>query len=271
VSRNKTFASAAAVVWTLFVAAQSQAGFVKATLDSNNTLSPSAPVTINLGDGSKPSINYTPGAVNWTLVSSDTAISSHFSTFCLELTQGINPSSTYTYTLANLANAPTPGSSRTGVGTNGMGTTKANEIAQLWSAYYASIGGNGDRAAAFQLAIWKIEYDWGDPYFDNFTSNPRTGAKNYFQASGNSTAIGLATSWLDDLKSNTYTPASGLWAMTNPSAQDQIVQIPTPVPPGAAMATTGVICLFAYGFFRNGMRFRLRAGALVPARSAFPA
>ena len=62
-----------------------------------------------------------------------------------------------------------------------MGATKADKIEELWGAFYGSIGTDGTKGAAFQLAIWKIEYDWGSTSSSDFT-------KGNFQASGNTAA-----------------------------------------------------------------------------------
>jgi hypothetical protein len=235
----------------LLAAAPARAGFVTATLANsyNSALNPSDAVTINMGDGSPANISYNPGKVNWTLnTESGILLPANFITFCLELTQDINPGGQYTYNVTPVASAPTPGSSQTG-GINGMGATKANEIALLWGAFYGQIGTDGTKAAAFQLAIWKIEYDWGDSNQANF-------GKGNFQAQNNSSTIGdpvgLATTWLNDLSNpnNHYTAAQNLEALTSTSAQDQIVQA-LPVPPSAYLAGIGTLCLLGYGYLRR--------------------
>lgn len=74
-----------------------------------------------------------------------------------------------------------------------MGDIKAREIAQLWGAFFGTLGTSNDMAAAFQLAIWKIEYDWGSANLNNFAAgNFRAAAY-----SGNTTPITQATTWLN--------------------------------------------------------------------------
>jgi hypothetical protein len=237
---------AAAPVWADFQ--------VTATLDNTNTLSPSAPVMINLGDGASPSVSYTPGEVNWTLVSaSGITLPNKFITFCLELTQDIYLGQTYTYSVTDLASAPKPGSGATG-GTSGMGPTKANKIAQLWGGFYDQIGTDGVKAAAFQLAIWKIEYDWGHPYEANLATG------NFQASSPNNAAVSQATTLLKDLETHSYQTAPNLSALTSPDAQDQLVQ-GLPVPPTAYLAGFGVLSLLGYGYVKRRLR-------LVPCRVA---
>src|SRR5438132_2807655 len=102
----------------LLTAVPARAGFVTASLDNTNTLSPSAPVTINLGDGTKPTVSYTPGEVNWTLNSntSNIVLPTHFISFCLELTQDISTGTSYQYSVVTVDKAPNPGSSQSGNG-----------------------------------------------------------------------------------------------------------------------------------------------------------
>lgn len=236
-----------AVVVVLLATAPGRAGYVTAELNGtniDNIINPGVNVTINLGDGSAPSINYKPGVVNWTLVATDSAIPHNFTTFCLELTQDISPGNQYTYSLTALEDAPKPGSGPTG-GNNGMGLTKANEIRDLWGAFHSSIGTDGVKAAAFQLDIWKIEYDWGDASATDFGSGN-------FQANGNAAATSQATTWLMALSNaqNNFTMANDLIAMTNPNAQDQLTEL-VPVPPTFALAGAGLLSLLGYGSVRR--------------------
>src|SRR5258708_25213821 len=117
------------LVIVFVIAGQARAEFVTATLNGTglaDIISPGATVSINLGDGTAPGISYKPGFVNWTGSSTNSpAFRGQFTTFCLELTQDINPGTAYTYIVVSLENAPKPGSPATG-GPGGMGTTKAN-------------------------------------------------------------------------------------------------------------------------------------------------
>ncbi len=249
-----------------------RADYITGTLDGGNidggVLNPGAAVRINDGNGAalndpNHSFDYYPGVVNWTVGKAPAgepnaswvgAVGSAFTTFCIELTQDINPGSTYTYTLKNLADAPTPGSTNNGNG-SGMGTTKATEIEDLWSLDYGYIanppaGSNANQAAAaFQLAIWKIEYDWGGSNYNNFS-------QGNFLAAGESTdgdkAVTLAESWLYTLKNNVqpnFAPTADLIALTSSSYQDQVMA--TPVPPTLYLAAIGATTLALYGYRRR--------------------
>lgn len=229
----------AALVVALGTSAPARAEMVTAELNGSTLgtiLNPSAAVTINLGDGSAASVNYYPGVVNWINYTSGPSSLSHaFTTFCIELTQDISPGNKYTYSLIDLQYAPKPGSSKTGSG-QGMGAAKANKIAQLWAADYGKIGSNGTDAAAFQLAIWKIEYDYNTAFTGNdwFTSGN-------FRATANTTATQLATTWLQGIWTNNNAPAAtNLIALDSMTAQDQVTQLTTPVPPTAYLAAAGL-------------------------------
>jgi hypothetical protein len=247
-------------------------------------LNPGADVKINLGDGSKPSIDYYPGVVNWTVGTAPGstpnaswvgAVGSAFQTFCIELTQDIYSGGTYTFKLVNLANAPKPGSGTTGNG-NGMGSTKATAIEDLWTLDYKAkwvtdstkTTTDNIEAAAFQLAIWKIENDWGDAKtFDNFSAGN-------FQASAatgtdGAKAIAQATTWLTTLSNtnpNSVNPAD-LIALSSPGLQDQVMAVPsspsfvpTPAPSTLYLAVIGAAALVLYGY-RRGSRLAAAARA----------
>jgi hypothetical protein len=229
------------------VAGQGRADFVTATLNGtglDDILNPGAYVTINLGDGSAPSMNYKPGVVNWTGVSTNApAFRGKFTTFCLELTQDISPGNAYTYSLIALDNAPKPGSPATG-GSGGMGAIKANEIRQLWTGFHGTIGSDGTKAAAFQLCIWKIEDDWGTSAATDFT-------KGNFRASNNASATDQASAWLMNLTHTQYAPDQSLMALTSGQFQDQLVALPAPAPPGIWLGGISLLCLWGYGLARS--------------------
>jgi hypothetical protein len=244
---------AVALVAVGLTANQSRADIVVASL-SSNPLSPSDQVNIGLA-GSVGQFSYTPGVVNWngTSQSTSSAFQHSFISFCIELTQDINPGTTYTYNVSSLANAPVGGT---------MGAWKATEIEKLWGGFFNSVNSasltqaqRDINAAAFQLDIWKIEYDWTSSSQTLINSSGSSSPGNTFYANGNSAVTTQANLWLAQLKQNpnAYT-AANLEALTNSNYQDQVVAVPLPVPPGYALAGVGALCLCGFGIAKARSR-----------------
>jgi hypothetical protein len=185
------------------------------------------------------------GELNWTTVSGVPGLSNQFVTFCIELNQPITTKpgmNQYTYNVAPLEDGGLPGLGYGGPGNNGpLGTTKANEIRQLWGMHYGDVT-DVVTAAAFQITIWEIVYG---PYFtpiaDNVPGDPIIGTDG-------AAAIALAASWLADVQTpNPSVYENNLMALTSPTAQDQIVLIaPVPAPGGFTLAAIGAIALLGY-------------------------
>lgn len=170
---------------------------------------------------------------------------SQFISFCIELTQDISLNSTYTVDVVSLASAPKPAS---GPLATGMGNTPAMLISELWAAHFNDIFYNGsqqnpveptqeERAAAFQLAIWKLEYDSNNL---NYTGNAlfQHGFLQVTQNIGNA-SVGLAEQWVADVVAmNGNGPQANLLAISGhptgfdskgnpiyPDFQDQVVEV----------------------------------------------
>jgi hypothetical protein len=244
-----------AAVGVFCCAPPARAELVTAELNGNSLgqiISPGSDVTMNLGDGKAPSVAYHAGVVNWINdTSGASSLAQNFTTFCIELTQDISPGNQYAYSLVAVQDAPSPGSKQTG-GSGGMGSYKADQIAALWGGYYNSLmSGNANvNAAAFQLAIWKIEYDWTS------TSQSTSFTSGNFRASDTNGAVSLATTWLTSLKNNNagFVRAQGLIALDSATSQDQITQLATaPAPPTALLAAVGGLVL-AFGAYRRKRR-----------------
>jgi hypothetical protein len=286
-SRILFFALTAVLGMTIEAREDFITGELAGTAVDGGILNPGAAVMINHGNGPRPSIEYYPGEVDWTVTTPPhgkpnaswvPAVGSSFQSFSIELTQDIRPGKSYTYSLENLADDPKPGSKQTG-GSGGMGEAKANAIAALWAEDYRSIANptgasNADiNAAAFQLAIWKIEYDWDNSKF-TLTGNAATDfSSGNFRASaiaGNAdsaAAIAQADSWLYSLgwDSTSFTNEASLVALRSPHAQDQVMALPTPdpdpptsvpAPPTLHLAGLAAVALSVYG----GCRRRLARG-----------
>jgi len=197
-----------------------------------------------------------------------------FNTFCIEVTQNIGFGQTYAYTVSNLADAPQPAFGSTTPGP-GMGSTAATEIAQLWAHYFPTINTStdpGSTAAAFQLAIWKLEYDQAQLVgaASTLTAASETEAAAASLLFGANSSTNLTASGTSANAISILNASAGMvqWVEKNPhaveqanlyalvsggsnGAQDQIAQVPgtggqqVPEPATAVMCLMGCICLGA--------------------------
>jgi hypothetical protein len=154
--------------------------------------------------------------------------------FCIEMTEFIQNGPT-NLAMIPLANAPAQVS---GPNMNGMGATSAMLIEELWGKYINNVLNppagltTSQAAGAFQLAIWKLEYDGSDPYG---TPGSVNFGKGYVEAhaknASDATVLSTASNWINSLSLN---PSSGeladLVALSSANYQDQVCQIVTPEP-----------------------------------------
>jgi len=237
---------------------------VKATLGtpSNNNVSGinSLDININSGNGAATWTNYGyAGYMNWTVNAGGTdsalgPVNSTFKSFCIELNQHVNIGGQVTYTIAELKDAPLPG--------GGMGSVKADAISRLWNGAYSNNMTNV-QAAAFQLAIWRLEYDWTGGNATNDLVNllnfdgTGTGHGN-FRTNGGDLNGQAAIDLAETLLTNVFTAngaygikATGLVALTSDDPngrQDQITQ--TPEPTSMCLAVIGGLMFTAAGYRR---------------------
>ncbi|HEX5443514.1 MAG TPA: PEP-CTERM sorting domain-containing protein, partial [Pirellulales bacterium] len=166
-----------------------------------------------------------------------TAPSGQFISFCIELTQDISLNHTYTVDAIPLDMAPKPVSGQL---TSGMGPTAAGLIEELWAAHFHDIfyqpnssdpnlqSVQNSNAAAFQLAIWKLEYDGGQ-YLDFSEGSLQVAVGDSDDLLDPS--VLTAKSWLKDIDLNGNGPKASLLALTGHGSinfQDQVVQVPEP-------------------------------------------
>jgi len=177
-----------------------------------------------------------------------------FSTFCIEGTQNVyfGANETWSLGVVTLSSAPSPSPA--------MGTTKANEITELWDRSFNSIGTNNELAAAFQLAVWEIVND-GIPTLGAETTAAFNNGN--FEASGDSTAIGDAVAMLNGITGSGYANTYTVYGLSDLGIQDQIFGVPNggtpaspaPLPPALPM---GLALMGGMGLVHFVRRYRIR-------------
>ncbi|MBL8764899.1 MAG: hypothetical protein JNM07_11580 [Phycisphaerae bacterium] len=164
-------------------------------------------------------------------------LSGTISTFCTELTQSVT-TSFKTYTIRTVDQAPRPG--------GGMGGDKAGLIYDLYNGAAERQYESNDKAAAFQLLIWEIVYDYNGSSLSSIDYS--VGALRFTNLGS-----GVVT-WFNTFKAllGQHTVALYLRAATNDTKQDQLIRIPTQVP------LPGSIGLGIMGLSVMGLRRRVR-------------
>ncbi len=203
-------------------------------------------------------------------------------TFCIEINQNIsfNNNPAYTYTLVSLDQAP-QGTSELPVSAPngnpavpGMGPGAALLIEELWAQHFQEVfnpllhqaGDPTDLnvlAGAFQLAIWKIEYDHASSHYTDTTGTPGSVdfAHGFLRVSDpNNQIASTAKKWIDNLVGFNGNPAN-LVGLSSLNQQDQLVEINSITPFGSPVPepASGVIWLVAGGLAVIARRGRPRA------------
>lgn len=145
---------------------------------------------------------------------------------------------------------------------NGMGATSAMLIEDLWGKYINTALNppagltTSQAAGAFQLAVWKLEYDGKDPYG---TPGSATFGKGCVEVSATNSSDAMILSRAgNSINSLSLNPSSGelsnLVAISGANYQDQVCQIVTPEPSSnliwLVVATIGVYPICADGIAR---------------------
>jgi hypothetical protein len=213
--------------------ASARADFVQATF---NNVSPGEVVTLSTGD--------TGWAGQYNFKNASGLITGNYSGFCIDIHEPIYDKQTVKWQVTALSAAPdAPYSS--------MGALRAKLIAELWSNDFSKVSHSNSNGAAFQIAIWEIINETTTDKNGHLILNVTTGT--FWAQDSNSTTLKTANRWLSNLDLDGNGPqASGLIALTATGAQDYVVQIATPAPPGLVLGIIGAAGLC----FSSGWRYR---------------
>jgi hypothetical protein len=216
-----------AILLALAAPTSAHAAFETATF---STVKPGQVVEITSG-----TVNEWGWAGDYDFINAKGGLKGSFSGFCIDINQEIMFGQTVDFSKAALKDAPKPGM--------GMGLLKANLIGELWYNDYKAIGTDDTKAAAFQIAIWKIINDTTSNTDKDSISKSTLADFNAgnFKVSGNLGAVSQATTWLKgiDPTGNGH-KAAGLFALTSPSAQDYGVQGTLMVPAPSSLVLVGI-------------------------------
>lgn len=153
-------------------------------------------------------------------------------TFCTEVTQHVS-SNWKVFTLTEAENAPSPGS--------GMGEAKAAMLARLYGIAGGQQHESADFAAAFQMMVWEIVYDY-DPAAAGTGNLSRTSGNLRFSSNGS--YFGAVSTIFESLRTallaETGVPTMNIAAVVNGTAQDQLLVL-MPLPSAGAMALAGLM------------------------------
>lgn len=169
-------------------------------------------------------------------------------TFCSDLTQSVSTGSAATYTVTGIQNLPVTS------GYAAMGNSKKQAIYDMYAAAGGQqMGADADMAAAFQLAIWEVIYDYTGSAGSLNLSSGQVKAKNTNGATLSAGVANKAALLFSAIGANVA--QTGLMGLSNATCQDQILQTLQLVPvPTAALA--GLTGLGGWMVMRRRMRAR---------------
>lgn len=160
-------------------------------------------------------------------------LSGQIRTFCTEVTQLVN-SSWRVFDLVDASHAPNPGTP--------MGQAKAEQLARLYDIAAGQQNTSANFAAAFQMMVWEIVYDFNPA--DLGTGNlSRTGGNIRFL--GGDSHFGAVSAIFDSLRTGLLAhngvPTASIAAIVNGGSQDQLVMIPLPSAGAMGLAGLGLL------------------------------
>lgn len=161
------------------------------------------------------------------------ALNGQIRTFCTEVTQNVN-SSWRVFNLVDASDAPNPGSP--------MGDAKAAQLARLYDIAAGQQNQSADFAAAFQMMVWEIVYDYNPANAATGNLDRTSGAIRFLSGDSHfNTVVAIFDSLRASLLSSNSTGISGLHAIVNGNVQDQLVVIPLPTAGAMGLAGIGLI------------------------------
>jgi hypothetical protein len=178
------------------------------------------------------------GSINWTANSStgSAAPTGSFGTYCDDLTQDIYIGGTYSYNITSMLNTPDPAPPTNPSALVGMSAGTAQDIVNLYALEYDGIGNSNDKSAAFQIAIWEMEYE-------THSGTPDVSSGNFYVTGESSLAQTLADQYaLAAETAGTLSYHNQILGMTSPTAQDQLF-IGGPTPQGGPTVPTPAAAL----------------------------
>lgn len=219
---------------------------VGVTLQLNGQTVSDGTATLNQGGAFLWSGTYTPTGGSATTVNG-------LLTYCIEVNQNIYPGysgQTY-YVTTDVGSAPV------GTALPTMGSQAAGYLAELWALHIQDATSSNTGSGAFQLAIWKLEYDVLHAsssstapiqIVNGVIKGVNWGAGSLL-ASGNQAELDLATSYLMNLTSDAS--AANLRALisgnSNGNYQDQLFAVPGPNSVFAVPEPAGIVTWLLIG------------------------
>lgn len=161
--------------------------------------------------------------VDWATGCAESLANQLITTFCTEIEQ--NTSSAFTtYTCNILGPVEVPAA-------NAFSAARTQAVLNAAALHYETVTGPGatqDQAAAFQILLWEIIYDF-DPNVGMSSIDPTSGNLVVTRTNGNalwSAVDSLVTSFADAV--GTTSISGDFLLLTSPGKQDQLVVIPSP-------------------------------------------
>lgn len=156
----------------------------------------------------------------------DTLAPKEFDSYCVEIGEGIGEGGNTHANVSHLLGSKTDLGGISGPVL--FDAVRTENMEKLWGNFYAMIGNDSNKSAAFQLATWEIAFD------DDLTLDDE--GKLWVRHSQFQAGItDVAQGWLDAIRSGQAESRVGLLLLSGEGIQDQVTMVPEP----ATMAGIG--------------------------------